>query len=211
MNVAAFVPRQSTAFDGKGHAMSDATQHDRADDGQPDQHHPPPDDAYPAGGARRRKAIVSWTGAVLIGALMLVPVGAVPKLTGDGFAKDLFTKVAPTEALADPLRLFTGVLELAIAALVLVPATRALGALLAAGTMLGAIGAHLFTPLGVFPTLTDAASGESAQTPIFIFAVLGFLASAALLHVEREQVFTLLTRVSRAVSPKGDASTPVSA
>jgi len=150
----------------------------------------PAEGAAPGRGTR----IASWSLAALIGVLMLFPVGAAPKLLGDGFAKDLFSKVAPAEWLADPLRLFTGVVELVVAVLVLVPATRAIGALGALVVMLGAVGAHLFTPLGVFPTLTDASTGESAQTPILGFAVAGVLLSAALGYVERRRLPRRLAR-----------------
>ncbi|MBX9698967.1 MAG: DoxX family protein [Acetobacteraceae bacterium] len=50
-----------------------------------------------------------------------------------------------------PFRLFVAAMEIIAAILVLVPRTQAFGALFALGIMTGAIGFHLFTPLGIDP------------------------------------------------------------
>lgn len=139
-------------------------------------------------GASRTRTIASWVGAVLVAGLMTAPVGALPKLTGDGFAQDLFRQAAPVEGLADPMRLFTGVVELIIAVLVLVPKTRAIGAVAATVVLLGAIGTHLFTPLGVVPTLTHVETGEQTETPLFFFALVGVPIAAGLAWLERRRL-----------------------
>lgn len=52
------------------------------------------------------------------------------------------------------VRLFTGISELAVAALLLIPRTRLLGSLAAVGILLGAIGFHLSPWLGInVPTI----------------------------------------------------------
>ena len=75
-----------------------------------------------------------------------------------------------------------GAVELVAAILLIVPKTRAYGALLGAGILTGALFFHLFTPLGVavnFP-------GESAGDPsLFVMAVVSWLCCIALIVMGR--------------------------
>jgi hypothetical protein len=76
-------------------------------------------------------------------------------------------------------RIGSGVAELVAAALLLVPATAALGALLALGVIAGAIAAHL-GPLGI-EVLGDGGL-------LFGLACVVFLASAAVLWLRRREL-----------------------
>ncbi len=76
-------------------------------------------------------------------------------------------------------RIGTGVLEFAASLLILYPRTTHFGALLAAGLMSGAIYFHL-TKLGI------SVQGDRGQ--LFIYALLVFLSSAALLIIYRARL-----------------------
>lgn len=77
----------------------------------------------------------------------------------------------------------SGVAELVASILLLIPRTTWLGAALALGTMLGAIGSHLFV-LGI------EVQDDGGQ--LFILAVLVTICAAALLWMERETVMAFL-------------------
>jgi len=77
-------------------------------------------------------------------------------------------------------RLFSGVMELIASILLLVPATRFLGALLAIGIMAGAILSHLFV-LGI--------SVQNDGGLLFGLACTVLLSCVAVLGIEREEVF----------------------
>ncbi|MFN8291058.1 MAG: DoxX family protein [Chitinophagaceae bacterium] len=83
-------------------------------------------------------------------------------------------------------RIGTGVLELVASLLILYPRTTHFGALLALGLMGGAIFFHL-TKLGV------SVMGDKGQ--LFIYALLVFLSSAALLLICREKVSQLIQKL----------------
>jgi hypothetical protein len=76
-------------------------------------------------------------------------------------------------------RIGTGIMELIAAVLILIPATTAIGALLAMGIMAGAIASHIFV-LGI-PVM-----GDGGQ--LFIYALLVFVSSAILLYLHRDQL-----------------------
>lgn len=80
-------------------------------------------------------------------------------------------------------RIATGVLELVVAALLLIPSTVLYGALMSAGIMAGAIASHLFV-IGI----------ESADDGGLLFgmAVFTFLISMFLLFVHRQQLGKLI-------------------
>jgi uncharacterized membrane protein YphA (DoxX/SURF4 family) len=80
-------------------------------------------------------------------------------------------------------RIGSGVAELIASILLLIPRTTWMGAGLALGTMLGAIGSHL-TKLGI------EVQGDGGQ--LFILAVLVALCAAGLLWMEREAVTRFL-------------------
>lgn len=83
-------------------------------------------------------------------------------------------------------RIGTGVLELIASALILYPRTTHFGALLAMGLMGGAIFFHL-TKLGI--------SVMNDKGQLFIYALLVFVSSAALLLLYRDRVIKLIQTI----------------
>jgi uncharacterized membrane protein YphA (DoxX/SURF4 family) len=83
-------------------------------------------------------------------------------------------------------RIGTGVLELIASLLILFPKTTFPGALLAAGLMAGAIGSHLFK-LGI------VIKNDGGQ--LFIYALLVFFSSAALIFIYRHAGISLLKKI----------------
>lgn len=86
---------------------------------------------------------VAWLLQLVAAAILLQTLYF--KFTGAPESVHIFT----TLGLEPAGRIGSGVVELVASILLLVPATAALGGLLAAGVMVGAIGSHLFTPLGI--------------------------------------------------------------
>jgi uncharacterized membrane protein YphA (DoxX/SURF4 family) len=82
-------------------------------------------------------------------------------------------------------RIGSGIVELIASVLILMPRTTALGALLATGTMSGAIFAHL-TKLG------PVVKNDGGQ--LFIYAILVFVSSVILLVVYRNQLLQYLRK-----------------
>ncbi len=76
-------------------------------------------------------------------------------------------------------RIGSGVAELAACVMLLIPATSVLGALLAAGLMVGALGAHL-TKLGI------AVKGDGGL--LFFLAVAVLAASLVVIYLRRHQL-----------------------
>jgi len=94
---------------------------------------------------------------------------------------EIFTKVG-----IEPYgRIGTGVLELIAAILILIPATAYLGAGLALGLMVGAIGAHLAI-LGI------VVMDDGGQ--LFVYAVLVAISAAIILWFEREKITAILNK-----------------
>ncbi len=86
---------------------------------------------------------LSWVLQLVVAAILLQTLFF--KFTGAEESVYIFTSLG----LEPAGRIGSGIAELIASGLVLMPATAALGALLAAALMLGAIGSHLFTPLGI--------------------------------------------------------------
>lgn len=82
-------------------------------------------------------------------------------------------------------RIGSGVVELIASILILIPRTTAFGALMALGTMSGAIFFHL-TTLGI------EVMGDKGQ--LFYMAIIVWVSTAILLFVYRQQVLGLLKR-----------------
>lgn len=85
-------------------------------------------------------------------------------------------------------RIGSGIVELIAAVLLLIPRTTSFGALLAIGTMSGAIFFHL-TKLGI------EVIGDHGQ--LFYMAIMVWVSSAILLFVYREQLLGLLRNLSK--------------
>ncbi len=81
-------------------------------------------------------------------------------------------------------RIGTGVLELIASLLILYPRSTHFGALLAAGLMGGALFFH-FTRLGI------SVQGDKGQ--LFIYALLVFVSSAALLVIYRSRILQIIS------------------
>ncbi len=116
-----------------------------------------------------------WIPAVLIA---LILGGSLPfKFTGDPMPTHIFNVVGEFLGL-DFFKAYgaviIGIAELASSILVLIPATRAYGGLLTAGTMAGAIFFHLFSPLGV--TVHYVRDGvEMSDGSLFYTAIIALL------------------------------------
>ncbi len=82
-------------------------------------------------------------------------------------------------------RISTGIIELIASALLLIPQTSWVGALIGLGTMLGAIVLHL-TVLGV-------AMGEQGDPSLFIMAVVVLLCCLKVVYDNKKKIFSRLT------------------
>ena len=88
-------------------------------------------------------------------------------------------------------RIGTGVIELMASLLLLIPATIVWGALLAAGTMLGALLSH-FTVLGI------EVQGDGGL--LFAYACIVFVLSLSILWLRRKELGTNLNRIKSLIS-----------
>ncbi|TGL59081.1 DoxX-like family protein [Leptospira ognonensis] len=124
-------------------------------------------------------------------------VNAVKLAVGIIFLQTLFFKFSAAEESvfifsslgAEPWgRIGSGVIELLIVALLLFPRLVWLGALLGIGTMIGALGAHIFV-IGI----------EISQDHglLFFLALFNFLGCGFLLFRERETLLMLLKKVRK--------------
>ncbi|MBI1315639.1 DoxX family protein [bacterium] len=103
------------------------------------------------------------------------------KFTAQPVSVQLFTTIG-----MEPWgRIGIGVQELIVGILYLIPAFAGLGALGAAGLMAGAIGFHLFTPLGIAIALPD---GGTDGGELFGMAVLIFVLSLANVYFHRRTI-----------------------
>ncbi len=77
-----------------------------------------------------------------------------------------------------------GLAELVASVLILIPATRILGALMGLGIISGAIFFHIFTPLGLFPytDLSCTTQGCPTEKALFFMAVGVWLSCAYLIR-----------------------------
>ncbi len=122
------------------------------------------------------KSILSIVLRVIAAVIMLQTLYF--KFTAQPESIEIFTKVG-----MEPVgRIGTGVAELIASVLLLIPATIAIGALLAAGVMAGAIATHLFI-LGI------EVRGDGGQ--LFIYASTVFVISIVLMVMYKDQLFRL--------------------
>ena len=99
------------------------------------------------------------------------------KFTGAQESVDLFTKIAGENEAA--IRIGTGIVEFIASALLFIPKRTWMGALLAAGTMAGAVMSHL-TILGI------EHNGDGGA--LFISAIATLVASGILLILNRKDI-----------------------
>ncbi len=156
--------------------------------------------AFPT--ARTNKVLngVAWVMQVLV-AGVLVWTGALPKLLGEDVSVALFEVVAG-EAMAAPARIGAGVTELLAAVLLLGPGVRVYGAVLAGLTMVGAIGAHLFTPLGISGRIPAGEMNEEMNLAfLFPLALTLLVVSAVVVVLRRDELPAVASRASEGGRP----------
>jgi putative oxidoreductase len=122
------------------------------------------------------ETVVSWAARIVVAVILLQTLFF--KFTGAEESKYIFTTLMGPEMEAVG-RIGSGVVELIAAVLLLVPSKAWLGALLALGTISGAIFSHL-TILGI------EIKGDGGL--LFGLAVLVFVLSAAVLLIHRREV-----------------------
>ncbi len=125
--------------------------------------------------------ITSWVLQLVLAAAFL-GMGALPKLTGDPMAVELFELVGAPWA-----RIVVGVIELVAAILLVIPRTAAYGGIAAILAMFGAIASHL-GPLGIMPELTDPGTGEKGPVPMFFMAIAFLVLAAVVVYLRRDQL-----------------------
>ena len=123
----------------------------------------------------RASNILDWLLRIAVAVILLQTLFF--KFTGAKESVYIFTTLG-----AEPWgRIGSGVVELIASLLILVPRTAVFGAILALGTICGAIFAHL-TKLGIrIPAVDD--HGE-----LFALAVLVFVGSLVILYLHRRQI-----------------------
>lgn len=126
--------------------------------------------------------MITWVMQIALAGAFLV-MGAVPKLTGDPMAVELFERIGGPSVFI----YVAGVVELVAAVMILVPKTRVYGAVLAALTMLGAIAAHAFTPLGWMPEFPVEGTDEMQAQPMVIMAAVFLLLSIGVAVLRRDE------------------------
>lgn len=127
-----------------------------------------------------------WIVAIII---VLILGGSLPfKFTGDPMPTHIFNIVGEflgLEFFKTSGAIIIGVVELVCCILVLIPKGRAIGGLLTAGTMAGAIFFHLFTPLGV--TVVYMRDGvEMSDGTLFYTAIVAFLGGLYLAYRNKD-------------------------
>jgi len=128
------------------------------------------------------EAIASWTLQVLVAGILFQTLFF--KFTGAKESVYIFSKLG-----MEPWgRIGSGVAELIAVALLLIPATVPIGAMLALGVISGAIVSHL-TKLGV------VVRGDNGL--LFGLAMAVFVGSTAILVLRRREVTGLLSRAQR--------------
>lgn len=135
-----------------------------------------------SGAKSKRSGIASLVVRILAAVIFLFPVGAIPKLTGDVYAVQLFEMMG----VGDAGRYAVGAMELITAILLIVPKTAIFGAMLGVFMMLGAIGGHL-TKLGIVVEFNI--DGEIEKNPmLFGMAVANLALCSAAVYLNRKSL-----------------------
>ncbi len=90
--------------------------------------------------------------------------------------------------------MITGVIELAASILLIIPNLRLYGAILAAGTMAGAIFFHLFSPLGWVVRFTDEAGVEHVDDTLANTAVIVLIFALYMMYRRQDEIMALLSK-----------------
>jgi hypothetical protein len=123
-----------------------------------------------------KQNLVSWIGAVVVAVLFLITLFF--KFSGAEESVYIFTQLSGSETEAFG-RIGSGIAELIVSILILIPKTRVLGAIGALGVISGAILSHL-TVLGI------EVKGDGGL--LFGEAVLIFILSALVLFIHRTEI-----------------------
>jgi hypothetical protein len=126
----------------------------------------------------KTQTIISWTLQVIVVAILFQTLFF--KFTGAEESKYIFT----TLGLEPWGRIGSGVVELIAVILLLIPRTVIFGAILALGTIAGAIMSHL-TKLGIVVKNSD---GTSDGGLLFMLACVVFVGSAIILFLHRREI-----------------------
>lgn len=130
----------------------------------------------------KHAAQLSWTCQVVAAAILAQTLFF--KFSGAPESVHIFTQLG-----VEPWgRFASGVAELVVAVMLLMPRTAALGALAAIAMMLGAVGAHL-TRLGLEIRLPDQTEGDGGL--LFALALLTIAASATVAFLRRAELPSL--------------------
>ena len=108
---------------------------------------------------------ISWAAQLIVAVILLQTLYF--KFTGAPESVHIFETLG-----LEPIgRIGSSVAELVASILLLIPSTAALGGLVAAGVMIGAIGSHLFTPLGI-DVLGDGGLLFGMAVTVFVLSLL---------------------------------------
>lgn len=132
--------------------------------------------------------LLTWPAALFIAGTLLWYEQY--KLTGNEGSVYLFTILSDwlfIHGYEKPFRLFVGTMEIVASVLVVIPATRVLGAAFSLGIMSGAIFFHLASPLGIDPYNDGGA--------LFKEAIEVWLCALFILAVRRADAVILARRV----------------
>lgn len=117
--------------------------------------------------------IVSWILSLIVAVILLQTLFF--KFTGSAESIYIFERTG----LGDLGRIGSGIIELFASVLILIPRTRAIGAILAFGTICGALFFHL-TSLGI-EVMNDGGT-------LFYMAIAVFICSLNLLYLHRKEI-----------------------
>ena len=131
--------------------------------------------------SNKTTTLVSWSLRIIAAIILLNTLFF--KFSAHPESVALFTKLG-----VEPWgRIATGVIELITAILLILPATKAFGALSAAGVMLGAIASHIFV-VGI------ESNNDGGQ--LFYMALLVLICSLIVLWMHRSELFILYRKFS---------------
>lgn len=131
--------------------------------------------------SNKTTTLVSWSLRIIAAIILLQTLFF--KFSAHPESVALFTKLG-----VEPWgRIATGVIELITAILLILPATKAFGALSAVGVMLGAIASHLFV-VGI------ESANDGGQ--LFYLALLVLACSLVVLWLHRSELFILYRKFS---------------
>lgn len=134
----------------------------------------------------KTQTIISWALQIIVAAILFQTLFF--KFTGAEESKYIFMRLG-----AEPWgRIASGVVELIAVILLLIPRTVPFGAILAFGTIAGAIMSHL-TKLGIVVKNSD---GTSDGGFLFMLACVVFISSAIILFLHRHEIPIIGYRLS---------------